>query len=212
MKRMQWFAAALVMGMGIASLPASAQTESAPPARKPAQTTAAEAIIPPEQQATKAQLAKLFEVMRVRQQMASVRKIVPGMIQEQIAEQRSAILSQLADGKQLTPEQQEAAENILHKYIEKAVNIYTTDEMIDDMSTIYQRHLSGTDVDAAIAFYSSTAGQHLLDQQPMIAQDYMPLAMERVKERSRTLSAEMMKEIAELAQSWKQAPAQPAKK
>jgi hypothetical protein len=52
-------------------------------------------------------------------------------------------------------------------------------------------------VDAFITFYSSPPGQHLLDSQPAIMQEYMPVAMKRVNERSNKLSAEMMKDIAE---------------
>ncbi len=40
--------------------------------------------IPPEDQATKEQLAKLFDVMRIRDQMQSMRKIVPTMVQTQM--------------------------------------------------------------------------------------------------------------------------------
>ena len=35
----------------------------------------------------------------------------------------------------------------------------------------------------------SPAGQHLLDAQPKIAQEYMPLVMQRTQERTKTLTA-----------------------
>ena len=42
------------------------------------------AAIAPENQATPEQLTKLFEVMRIKQQMQSMRKMVPAMVQQQI--------------------------------------------------------------------------------------------------------------------------------
>ncbi len=61
------------------------------------------------------------------------------------------------------------------KYIQKAMTIYSAEDMIEDMTAVYQRHLTGADVDAMIAFYSSPAGQHLLDAQPSIMKEYMPI-------------------------------------
>jgi hypothetical protein len=40
--------------------------------------------IPADQQPSPEQLSKLFEVMRIKQQMASMRMMVPGMVQQQI--------------------------------------------------------------------------------------------------------------------------------
>jgi hypothetical protein len=73
--------------------------------------------------------------------------------------------------------------------------------MLEDMSGLYQRHLSGSDVDAFIAFYASPAGQHLLDAQPAIMQEYMPLVMSRMQQRSKALNDELMKEIDEIVKS-----------
>ena len=85
------------------------------------------------------------------------------------------------------------------KYMEKALSIVTIDEMLDDVARpIYERHVSHKDVDAMIAFYSSPAGQHLLDTQPVIMQEYVPLVMKRAQESSEALSQEMMNDIQEI--------------
>ena len=73
--------------------------------------------------------------------------------------------------------------------------------MISDMSGLYQRHLSRTDIDAFIAFYGSPAGQHLLDQQPAIMKEYMPMVMGRVQERTKALTDEMADDLAQLSKS-----------
>ena len=54
-------------------------------------------------------------------------------------------------------------------------------------------------MDAFIAFYQSPAGQHLLDAQPAIMQEYMPLVMNRMKERSKALTDDLMKDMAEFS-------------
>ena len=111
-------------------------------------------------------------------------------------EQEKQITSKLPDGA-IKPEQQEEMSNVINKYMEKALNIYTVNQMLDDMATIYQRHLSRADVDAYIVFYGSDAGQHLLKLTPVMMQEYMPMAMKRVQESTKTLTDEMAREMKE---------------
>jgi hypothetical protein len=92
------------------------------------------------------------------------------------------------------------------------MDLYPADEMLADMTAIYQRHLSKDDVDGMIAFYSAPAGQHLLDAQPVIAQEYMPLVMGKVTERSKAMTKEMMKEMTEIVPAAKPRSARPAAK
>ncbi len=77
----------------------------------------------------------------------------------------------------LTPEQQAALAALRSKYEQKALALYSTDGMITDMSPIYQRHMNKADVDAYIAFYSSPAGQRMVDVQPVIEKELMPVLM-----------------------------------
>lgn len=176
--------------------------------RQAATTTAT--TIPADQQATKEQLTKLFEVMRLREQMKSMRQIVPSMVQQQIKSAMNQTEAELPQGTKLSPEQREKMQEVMQKYVGKAMDLYPTDEMLTDMSTIYQRHLSKDDVDGMIAFYSSPAGQHLLDMQPVIAQEYMPMIMSKVAQRSQSLTKEMMVEMAQILPNAKQGTHKPA--
>jgi hypothetical protein len=56
-------------------------------------------------------------------------------------------------------------------------------------------------VDALIAFYSSPAGQHLLDAQPIIMKEYMPMVMKRTQERSAALIEGLTNDLEQLAKS-----------
>ena len=111
-----------------------------------------------DQQPTKEQLAKLFDVMRIREQMQSMRQIVPGMVAQQIQAAMKQTEASLPAGTKLTQEQREGMQKVMSKYVGKAMDLYPTDEMLADMTTIYQQHLSKDDVDGLITFYSSSAG------------------------------------------------------
>lgn len=193
-----------VFGLGLAMAPWAAVAQA--PADQSPDTSAATAVIPVDQQPTKEQLAKLFEVMQLRKQMDSVMKMMPAMIQQQIKAQMQGLTSKTAGGKQITPEQQAAIDKIMSKYMEKAFSVYPVDAMLDDLTTIYQRHLSRTDVDAFIAFYNSTAGQHLLEQQPAIMQEYMPMAMKRAQEGTKTLTNDLTRDLNGIIESPPPAP------
>lgn len=182
----------LVIGIGLALSPWTIFAQF--PAAVLASETATAAAVPPDQQPTKEQLNKLFEVMHLKDQMQSMMKMMPALIQQQMKEQQKRITSKLPGGA-LKPEQQEDISKVMDKYMEKALSIYTIDQMLDDMAAIYQRHLSRADVDAYIAFYGSPAGQHLLNLTPVLMQEYMPIAMKRVQESTKTLTDDMAKEM-----------------
>ena len=182
----------IVIGLGCVLIPGIARSQE--PAAQPAQD-AASAQIPPDQQPTKEQLMRLFDVMRLRQQFESTMKMMPAMVQQQMNMQMKEVLRQTPGAKQLTPQQQAALDDLMKKYMEKAQALYPADEMIADAATVYQHHMSRSDVDAYIAFYGSPAGQHLLDAQPAIMKEYMPLVMDRYQSRSKDLYADLAKDM-----------------
>ncbi len=193
---------AIVLGMGLSLASwAAAQSPADQPAASPAQAAVTTAAIPLDQQPTKEQLAKLFEVMRVRQQMASVTKMMPAMMQQQMQAQIKQMQKDHTEMKSMTEEQQQAFGKVMNKYMERVMNIYTSDEMFADMSAIYQKHLTRSDVDGIITFYSSPAGQHMLDMVPVIMQEFMPIEMQRMQERIKPLIDEMTKEMGDTIKS-----------
>jgi hypothetical protein len=178
---------AVFLGMALAPCVMVSQA----PAAAPAMVTT-----PADQQPTREQLTRLFEVMRVRQQMDSMLKMIPSMAKQQMQAQVKELSAQ-NPGMKMTPEQQAAMDKTMDKFMVKAMNIISFDEMLDDMVGLYQRHLTRTDVEAMTAFYESPAGQHLLDAQPAIIQEYMPMIMKQVTQRSKALTDDLAKEIKE---------------
>jgi hypothetical protein len=153
------------------------------------------AIIPADQQPTKEQLNKLFELMRVRDQLASVTKMMPALMQQQMQAQMQQMQKDHPEMATMSDEQQQAAAKVMGKFMTRVFDVYNADEMIADMAGIYQRHLTRSDVDGMIAFYSSSAGQHMVEMVPIIMQEYMPMVMQRMQERMKPLINEMTKEM-----------------
>lgn len=185
--------AALTAALALVTFPAWPQTVSAHPA-SPDQPAAA-AVVPPDQQATPDQIRKFFEVARLRQQMQMMMGMMPRMIAQSYQVELKNLNSKLPPGQHLTPQEQAALGKIMQEYMHKAMSLYTVDQMMNDAIPIYQRHISRTDADAIIAFYSSPAGQHILDAQPVIMREYMPVAMGHVLNSSRALTDQMTKDM-----------------
>jgi hypothetical protein len=164
-------------------------------------TSATQAVVPPDQQATREQLTKLFEAMRLRKQFDSMTKTMPAIVERQVYEEMAQMTAATTGGKQLSPQQQAALDKLTAKYLQKATSLYPAEEMIEDAMAIYQRHMSRSDADAYIAFYSSPPGQHLLDAQPVIMKEYMPVVTGKVQARTRELYAEMAQDIHEFTKS-----------
>ncbi len=155
------------------------------------------AAIPADQQATKEQLANLFELMRVRELVASLSKTLPALMQQQITARMKQMQQDNPALASPTEEQQQAISKIRNRFMERVLDLYKSDEMIADMTELYQKYLTRSDVDGIIAFYSSPAGQRLLEIQPVIMQEYLPLVMQRMQDRIKTLTDEMQKELME---------------
>jgi uncharacterized protein len=196
MKKAIWIAPVVGIGLAMVSWTAFAQA----PAGRPANTITA-AAIPVDQQPTEAQLAKLFELIRVRDQIASVAKMLPAMMQQQMAAQMKQMQQDHPEMQAMTEEQKQAFTKVLSKLMGRVVDLFTPEEMIADMTGLYQKHMTRSDIDGIIVFYSSPAGQHLLDMQPVILQEYMPLVMQRVQDRIKPLTDEITKELTEITKS-----------
>ena len=188
---------ALIAGIAFVALPAFEQST---PVQQPVpgESAAAASAIPPDQQASKEQIQRFFEVIRLRKQMETMMDMMPKLVEQSFRTQVRSINEKLPVGKQLMPQDRAALEKVMNKYVEEAARIYPVDEMIADAIPIYQRHISKSDANAVIAFYSSPPGQRLLDEQPAITREYMSVVMSHAQTRSRRLTDEMQAEIQQI--------------
>jgi hypothetical protein len=188
MKKSFRFTAAIGIGLALAPWGAIAQDQAA------AMPTT-HAIVPADQQPSRAQLDNLFEVMKVREQMASMTKLMPEVMQKAFTDQ---ITQREKDHPEMTPtteEQKKAAGKVMNKYLERVMNLYTGDEMLDDMAGLYQKYLTRSDVDAMIGFYSSPAGQHALEIGPVVMKEFMPMVMDKIQARIQPVIDELGKDM-----------------
>jgi hypothetical protein len=183
---------ALLLGMGLAlsgpCLWAQAEESSAAPA-------ASAPLVPEDQQASKEELSRLFEVMRVKQQMAGMTRTMPALVRQQFQQQLEQMQKDNPQTASLNDEQQQAMKHLMGAFMERAMNLYGSDEMIADMTALYQKHLSRPDVEATIAFYGSPAGQHVLDMVPAIMQEFLPTVMQKTQDRMKPLILDMQKQM-----------------
>lgn len=181
---------AFMVSLVFAALPALAQM---PAPQAPASQAAA--VVPPAQQATPDQIRKFFEVAHVRQQMQMVMGMMPRIVVQAYQTEMNTLTKQLPPGQQLTQQERASLDKIMQDSLHKASTLYTVDQMIDDAIPIFQRHISRTDADAIIAFYSSPAGQHILDAQPVIMREFMPIEISHVMQASKKLTSQMTQDM-----------------
>lgn len=163
------------------------------------QQATAPRVLAPEDQPTLEQLEKTFKLMRLDTQMQTLADAMSTAIQQQLNQSLSRITEE--QGKRpLTTEQQEAITEFTHKSMDRALKIYPLEEMLNDIAPIYQRYLSRDDVESLNAFYASPAGQHLLDTQPIIMAEYMPLVMERLSAKTKAMEEELKQDLEKLKQ------------
>lgn len=153
--------------------------------------------VPPDQQASSAQVTKLLQLMHPHDQMELLMKAMPLSMSTLMRQQfqiQVTLKTQNRPGA-LTNEQEATLAALRSKYEQKALTLYPTDGMVADMSPIYQRHMTQADVDAYIAFYSSPSGQRMVDLQPVITKELMPVLMRKILAAQKQLTDEMKKDI-----------------
>ena len=177
----------------LAPLAAPAQETPAAPAEHAAH---AGRVIAPADAPSREQLVRLFEVMRIRSQMEDMLKMVPAALEQQLrSEQDTVEISLMPLGGELTAEQKAARDRVTKKYLALVGSIYPVDEMLNDMVAVYQRYLSRGDVDGILDFYRSLPGQHLLDAQPLMAKEVMPMVTKKMESRTEDLVKRYRKEL-----------------
>jgi uncharacterized protein len=73
------------------------------------------------------------------------------------------------------------------------------DEILDAMIPIYQRHLTKSDMDAVVTFYSSPAGKHLLKEQPAMMAEGMKAGQDIMLKKIPELTQRVNVQVAQLA-------------
>lgn len=135
-----------------AAKPASAAKQEST-AGKPAQS----------QQASAEQVRKLLDMLQIRDNL----QITLDAMKTQMQRGSEAMLREKVP--QPTADQLKEVDAI----VEQEFATITMDDLIRDVIPVYQRHLTRSDVEALIAFYSSPVGQKLRREEPAMMRESM---------------------------------------
>jgi hypothetical protein len=116
--------------------------------------------------ATREDILKLFDTMKIHQQMRLVMDSV-------VKQQRAMIHDALKKREPLITEQDMAR---IDQFAADTVKDMPIEDLLNDMIPVYQKHLSRSDVDAMNTFYSSPTGQKLLHEMPAMTAESMQAA------------------------------------
>jgi uncharacterized protein len=121
--------------------------------------------------ASKEDVRKLFDVMASREQIGQI-------MQQVFTQMRSLSREQI---KKRHPDVTDEDLARMDHQSEDLIKNFPLDEMLSDMTPIYQRHFTKTDIDAMTAFYASPAGQKFLHEMPAVTAETMRAVYPRIQ-------------------------------
>ena len=140
---------------------------------------------------TREDINRFFDAIQLRQQMQTLMNTITVQAKDNA---RQMLRKNMPNA---TPEDISAAEQFMDDALEDPIPV---NDLIDAMVPVYQRHLTRTDIDAVVAFYSSPVGQKMLREMPAMMSEGMQAVneitqkhMEKVMARIREHMKEMMK-------------------
>lgn len=176
----------LVSGPLAGQQPASSPATAKAPAKQAASTLPS--------QPTPAQVRKLLELLRVRDELQATLDALKGQMQGQ-AEQTF---------RDKFPNPSAGQLKSVAGIVDEAFHEISLDDLIDDLVPVYQRHLTRSDVQALVAFYGSPPGQKILREQPALIRESMEAAGKKQQKRMELVLARMelrMQQLIEQEQS-----------
>jgi hypothetical protein len=139
---------------------------------------------------TRDQVMKLLDLLQIRKSMSLM---MDGMKQAMKQGAEEAFRERVPNP---TPKQLEA----LNGMVDDMMADMPLDEMIEAIVPIYRRHLSKSDVEEVIRFYSSTVGQKLLREQPQMIQEGMQAGVEIQQKRMDQMMAKIRERTEKMAE------------
>ncbi|MBH0065027.1 DUF2059 domain-containing protein [Psychrobacter sp. SZ93C1] len=146
---------------------------------------------------TDASLLKLIKVTKVVEMMNDMSS--DSGITDQVTQ---SMLSSLPIDN-LSTDQRQRLEGIVSKYSKEMTDNSDRDSVNQQVIKVYmetaKQHFDQAEVDAQIAFYSSEAGQSIINKQPAMMKDYMtkvmPIVMESTMEKVQDIMPRMAADI-----------------
>ncbi len=136
--------------------------------------------------ATREDVMKLFDIMKIHDQMT--------LVMESVAKQQRTMMHEGMRKRMPQITDQELAR--LDQFTSEIMKDLPIDGMLDDMVPVYQKHLSKGDVEAMSVFYSSPTGQKLMKEMPAMTAESMQAAGPRMQ----AMMDKMMDKIEKMAE------------
>lgn len=179
----------IVLSFSFSAL-AQKQPAPTPPAKSqpPSRTTAAPVA---GNVASREQIMKLLELLQVPDSLA--------MTMDAMKEQMKVGALQMFREKVTnpSPEQVKSVDTIVDEEFKKI----GMEDLIEDVVPIYQKHLTRSDVEAVIRFYSSPVGQKIRREQPAMARESLQATSAGQRGKMELLLAKLDLRIEQLAES-----------
>jgi len=151
-----------------------------------------------DQPATSADIERYYDAMHIRDLMKS-------MMDTMSKQMRQMMHDQL----QKTPNLPPNAEEQMNARMDKILQDFPMEDMLQAMKPVYERHFSKGEIDSLIAFYSSPTGQKILLEMPAITGEAMQASMSVVRKFTDNTMKQVQDQLAELQKS---GAADPSKK
>ena len=153
--------------------------------------TYAQSATPSANDPSQEQVLKLMDVMNSKQQLSSIMDSMIGQLRTNLSAQ---LESQL---KASDAETQKAAQRALDGMVLDMKSEYNTDELVKELVPIYQKHLTKDEVQSLTDFYSTPAGQALLQKMPVVMQESMEVGSEYAQRHQESLQKKISVRVEE---------------
>jgi len=153
--------------------------------------------------ATAEQAARIIELINLKSQMEAMsngmkRAMLPNLVQE--------FKKQLPNASPAAIEEVTAAYDSMFTEMYKS---FSTDEMEGVMVQIYQKYLTRSEADAAIAFYSSPEGQSFLRKASVMGTEAMQAILPKLRAQTEQLGQKFAARMEEIKRKYSETPEQP---
>jgi hypothetical protein len=85
-----------------------------------------------------------------------------------------------------------------NKMFDDEMKSFPWDEVLDAMVPVYPKHLTRSNVDAMLAFYSTPTGQKLIEELPLIMGEAMQSMMPVMRKQMDAMGERVQKEVAQM--------------
>ena len=148
---------------------------------------------------TREQVHQLFDLLKVRQNM----EVMMDGMKDAARTGAEDILRQKVDD----PSEKQIA--MTHKIFNDVFGELPIEEMMEAVVPVYQRHLTRSDIEALIKFYSSPVGQKLLREQPAMIRESVLAGSEIGRKRLDEIMLKLDRRIAEMVENEQKAAKKP---